>query len=210
MSDRLPAARPSNGKLLVFDLGNVILRHDNELLLRNLAARCPDPAAAAAALKQALDKETFSAGKGTLAELFAIVGPAIRFDGDYATFAELYCSHFTHDPAMEALVEDLASRHRLVILSNTDAVHWAHIMRDYPVMQAPHALYTSFELGLTKPGWEIYQHVLKAEGFAAADSIFIDDRIDNVEGARALGMTGIHFTGDAAALKAELSGLGVA
>jgi epoxide hydrolase-like predicted phosphatase len=51
----------------------------------------------------------------------------------------------------------------------------------------------SAEVGVVKPDPRIYQHTLSALEVEPAESVFIDDFIENVEGARAVGMRAIHF-----------------
>jgi epoxide hydrolase-like predicted phosphatase len=52
----------------------------------------------------------------------------------------------------------------------------------------------SAEIGVMKPDPRIYQAALEQLGVAPAESIFIDDFVQNVEGARQVGMNAIHFT----------------
>lgn len=51
----------------------------------------------------------------------------------------------------------------------------------------------SAEVGLAKPDRRIYQLALDRLGVEAEQTIFIDDFIENIEGARELGIHGIHF-----------------
>ncbi len=51
----------------------------------------------------------------------------------------------------------------------------------------------SAEVGLAKPDRRIYQLALDRLGVEAEQTIFIDDFIENLEGARELGIHGIHF-----------------
>ncbi len=58
--------------------------------------------------------------------------------------------------------------HRVVILSNTNALHCTFWPTQYPdVQQAADKIYLSQELGMRKPEARIYQHVLDAEGVSA-------------------------------------------
>jgi len=66
----------------------------------------------------------------------------------------------------------------------------------------------SGEEGITKPDARIFEILCARAGVAAAECVFIDDGLHNVEGARAAGMEGIHFTG-ADALAAELQSRGL-
>jgi len=51
----------------------------------------------------------------------------------------------------------------------------------------------SAEVGVAKPDRRIYQLALDQMGVEAEQTIFIDDFIENIEGARELGIHGIHF-----------------
>ena len=64
---------------------------------------------------------------------------------------------------------------------------------------------------LVKPDPAIYRLALARWGLEPGDTVFIDDNLANVEGARAVGMHAIHFAGlvDAAAVRAELTALGL-
>ena len=66
----------------------------------------------------------------------------------------------------------------------------------------------SFELGVVKPEPAIYLHCLDALGVAPTEAVFVDDRRENVEAARELGMRAFVFEGEDA-LAASLGELGV-
>src|SRR5471030_2448061 len=63
-------------------------------------------------------------------------------------------------------------------------------------------------VGCWKPDAAIYELVCRAGGFQPGDAVFIDDVLANVEGARAVGMAGIHHR-SAAKTAAELRALGL-
>jgi putative hydrolase of the HAD superfamily len=52
----------------------------------------------------------------------------------------------------------------------------------------------SCDLHITKPAPEIYQHCLTKLGIAPSETLFLDDRPENIRAAEALGMHGIVFT----------------
>ena len=66
----------------------------------------------------------------------------------------------------------------------------------------------SAELGVLKPDEKIYRYLLDQYNLCPEDSIFLDDLLPNVEGARNVGMQGIHFT-TAAACREDLKKFGV-
>lgn len=51
----------------------------------------------------------------------------------------------------------------------------------------------SAEIGVMKPDARIYKLALEEVGAKAEESVFIDDVLENVEGACSVGMVGIHF-----------------
>jgi epoxide hydrolase-like predicted phosphatase len=51
----------------------------------------------------------------------------------------------------------------------------------------------SAEVNLAKPDPRIYQLALTELDVRAEDAVFVDDFIENVEAARALGIHGVHF-----------------
>jgi epoxide hydrolase-like predicted phosphatase len=55
------------------------------------------------------------------------------------------------------------------------------------------SLVISAEAGMMKPKAEIYQLALEKLNVRAEEALFVDDFIENVEGARAVGMSAIHF-----------------
>lgn len=68
--------------------------------------------------------------------------------------------------------------------------------------------FTSCYMGLRKPDPNIYRHALGILGTPPERSLFIDDRLENVAAAAAVGMKALRFTG-ADALRRDLEGLGV-
>jgi putative hydrolase of the HAD superfamily len=58
------------------------------------------------------------------------------------------------------------------------------------------AVVVSCEVGRCKPDPAIYRICLERLGCTAADALFVDDRLENVEAAAAEGLKTLHFTGD--------------
>lgn len=181
----------------IFDLGGVLVRHDNELLYDRLAACCADPAAARPHMPSWLSDDDINCGRLSIEALHDRLSAKHGFTGTYPHFLALWSSHFSAEPGMEEAICAIARRHRTVLLSNTNAAHIAHIRENYRVFDHLHAAYLSHELGLMKPDAASYLKVLQIEGRRPEDCIFIDDRAENTEAAAALGVRAITFTGRA-------------
>jgi putative hydrolase of the HAD superfamily len=107
-----------------------------------------------------------------------------------------------------ALLEDLAAAgYRLALLSNAPA-DFAEMMVEQPVARFfEHCAFSCF-LGSVKPEPECYRGVLALLGARPAEVVFIDDRPENVAGAAALGIHGVHFT-TPEAVRTALAGHGI-
>ena len=95
--------------------------------------------------------------------------------------------------AIVPLVERLKVDHRLILASNTDPIHFAHSVEHYPVLKNFERYFLSYEMRLTKPDPAYYRDVLDRLDVPAGDCVFIDDRTENVEAARGVGIASIRF-----------------
>ena len=113
-------------------------------------------------------------------------------------------------PGSWAVAEALLARGvPLYALTNWSAESWPHALELHPRLGGLFAdILVSGQVGALKPDPAIFRLLMDRNGLRPGDCIFIDDSPANVEGARALGMDGIHFTG-AEALGRELARRGV-
>ncbi len=112
-------------------------------------------------------------------------------------------------PGTVTLIEDLAAAgHRLALLSNAPA-EVAEVVAALPVIARffEQCVFSCY-LRAAKPEPECYQAVLALLGASPAEVVFLDDRLENVAGAAALGIRGACFTGPGEA-RAALARLGV-
>ena len=185
--------------LYIFDLGNVIVDIDFNRVLGAWSDLSRVPLAQ---LKQSFTMgEAFHQHeRGDISdEEFA---QAMCRDMDlplsYEQFAHGWQAIFV---ALRPEVIDIMTRlreqgHRVVVLSNTNALHTTFWPSEYPqIHAAADHVYLSQEMGMRKPEARIYQRVLELEGFSAADAVFFDDNADNIEGASRLGITSVLVTG---------------
>ncbi|MEP7284566.1 MAG: HAD family phosphatase [Chloroflexota bacterium] len=86
--------------------------------------------------------------------------------------------------------------YKIGLLSN-DALTLEQKLRvDLGIYDAFDAVVISAAIGVMKPDPRPYETIVLALGVISAECIFIDDNLANVEGARACGMTAIHFHAD--------------
>ncbi len=101
------------------------------------------------------------------------------------------------DSKKERLLQLRAAGYRLFLLSNTNEMHWQRACRllEYRGHGAGdyfERVYLSNELHLVKPDTAIYAAVLAQSGLAAGETLFVDDREENLTAAAALGIRTFH------------------
>lgn len=87
------------------------------------------------------------------------------------------------------------------ILSNALSNLRSLLSDQWMVDDAFHQVIVSAEVGLMKPDPAIYDLTLETIGFAAEESVFIDDMPENIQAARDAGMHGIVFQSPEQAIK---------
>ncbi|MCR5079812.1 MAG: HAD family phosphatase [Treponema sp.] len=95
------------------------------------------------------------------------------------------------------LIEELKKKgHRVVCGTNTISGHYANHVEngDYSIFDQT---YASCFMGVAKPDPDFYRLILKAEEASAENTVFIDDRIENVEAAAGIGITAIQYKNSA-------------
>ncbi len=100
----------------------------------------------------------------------------------------------TVDPIMLAWVDRVrASGMKIAILSNMGEDLLAYMRDNFRWLDRFHHLTWSCELNLIKPMAAIYEHTLEQLNVRADEALFLDDRAENVEGARHVGLHALVF-----------------
>jgi len=109
------------------------------------------------------------------------------------------------DEALLGFIRSLRPRLKTGIISNawSDALE---LVKTHVNQETFDEVLFSSEEGVEKPELEIYQRALARLNVLPTEAIFVDDMPKNVEGARAVGMVGVHFT-DSLKVRAEIERL---
>ena len=83
---------------------------------------------------------------------------------------------------------------RVAILSNMPHELGQFLKTTTQAFAPFHHITLSYEVQSVKPETAIYQHCLDGIGLPAKETLFLDDRIENVRGAETLGIKAIQFT----------------
>ena len=204
-----PRLSPSSADVLLFDLGRVVLDIDFSKVMAIWAghAGC---APADVAARFVVDDSFRHHETGSIddAAFFESLRASLGIGISDAQFLEGWNSIFTGEmPGIAPLLERAAVRMPLYAFSNTNPPHVEHFSKAYAdVLGHFREIFLSSTIGLRKPDAAAYDHVVKAIGVPAQRIVFFDDFAENIAGARAQGLIGVHVTStdDVARTLAEL------
>ena len=95
-------------------------------------------------------------------------------------------------------LEELRKQYHLGLLSNTNPFMMG--LTDSPALSTDgkpisdyfDSLFLSYEMGLYKPGKEIYLEALRRDNMLPEETLFVDDSQRNIEGAESVGIHGLY------------------
>ncbi len=112
-------------------------------------------------------------------------------------------------PQMEKLIEDIGKTDKRLFLLSNISIGFAENYKDVPWIAQ---LFSHFDglafsgvVGLVKPNAEIFEHLLNKFDLKGEECLFVDDNAANIQGAKAVGIEGYLFDGDAQKLREYLN-----
>jgi 2-haloacid dehalogenase len=122
------------------------------------------------------------------------------------TWHEMVPHHY--EDSVEILEKLIAEGRDVTLLTNFASDTFREAQKRFPFLTRTRGVTVSGDVKLIKPDVAIYEAHAKSFGLDPASTIFIDDSLANVEGARAAGWKAVHFTG-ADKLRADLATFGI-
>ena len=180
-------------KNIVFDLGGVVVAHNEEAFKEKLGEffsfvfgpdmKCVPPFWC-----------DYDLGILTIDETAAEVAKYRNCDVAEAKANMLQAIALQEEvaPTVELIKELKAKGYKLYVLSNMSK-EYIEYLRKLPVFEYFDYQVVSCEIQLGKPNPKIYEYLLSRCELTASETIFIDDRKDNVEVAESLGIVPFHF-----------------
>lgn len=188
----------STFKNLIFDLGGVLVDVDAQ---HTVAAFAQLSGKTDQEIIQSYQKypQFFAYERGELsdAEFRIFVQQAFSFQAEDGVIDAAWNAMITGLPEGSLqMLEALKQNYRLAVLSNTNQIHLDYLNQTILPRYSSHASlnyyfhthYYSHRVGKRKPEPEIYLQVLEENTFDPTESLFLDDRIENIEAAKALGI----------------------
>ena len=190
---------------VVFDMGNVLLDFQPDFSLNKYCADEEE--------KTLIRRELFEGPEWEQGDL-GLIRDEYRFElikdrvprEHWQALSD--CAYKWHEcmvplPGAEAFCDHLKGQgYRLYLLSNASTAFYDYYRRFRPFGYFD-GLVVSADIHLLKPNVKIYQYLLEKYDLAAGECLFIDDRPDNVEGARAAGLQAVQFRGSYDQIRAQ-------
>jgi FMN phosphatase YigB (HAD superfamily) len=182
-------------KAILFDLGRVLIHFDFRRGYRALEGLCPYTAAEIPKRLSGTGLvERFETGLMEPRDFVEEISRVLELRVDYERFCEIWSCIFTHELLPESMLEGLSRRYRLVLLSNTNALHFAMLREAYRhLLRHFDELVLSYEVKAMKPRAEIFQAAVEKAGCRPEQCFYTDDIAAYIEGARMLGIDAVQF-----------------
>lgn len=190
-------------KNIVLDMGNVLMDYDPQVPLNAFVERETD--------RILINRELFCGsewvlrdlGNITREEMFERVGKRVPLPLHEQLRRCVYEWQICMTPIQAAQDFCAYIRERgygMYVLSNASSTFYEYFPRFSPLEYFDGVLVSS-DIHMIKPDVKIYEYFLHKYGLKAEECLFIDDREDNIAGAKQAGMQGIVFKNDFHAIK---------
>lgn len=184
-------------KVILFDLGRVLVDFDHKRAAERIASFCPKtPAEIYNLFFESPATIDFEAGKITPENFYLQVKEMLGLKLSYQSFVPIWNDIFSLSPKNRSifkLANTLRARYKTALLSNINILHYEYVKKNFPVFGVFDRVFLSFELGMIKPDKEIYNKVIQELEVSPQEVFYTDDRVDLVESAKALGIRGCVF-----------------
>ena len=178
-------------KALIFDLGNVVFNVDMDLIPIHWAENSGIPLEK---IKNYFEKDKnfdkFERGDLTEEEFREITNKNFGMNLNEKDFDEgLTALYLDETDDINFLLKELKKNYRIIALSNTNIIHkrvWREKYKD--TMDQFEKIFSSHEINTRKPESEPYLIALDYLKMKPEEVIFLDDKEENIEPAKTLGM----------------------
>ena len=104
-----------------------------------------------------------------------------------------------YPPERIELLNQIKNNYRLFLLSNTNSIHYDYYIPKfkrefgYSFESLFEKTYWSFKFGKRKPESDSYNHLIAENSLVPAESLFIDDSLQNIVAAKKVGLEAVHL-----------------
>jgi len=184
--------------VIVFDLGNVLLPFDYQKIIDKLER-----------VESGLGRKffefyksnyevhrKFERGEYTIEKFTEIMLDVLEHKVSKGSFYKIYSDIFTVNDVLVSALPLLKENYRLVLLSNTNAIHQKYGWEHHGFLKYFDKLILSHEVGAVKPEEKIYKAVEAFTQKPPQEHLYIDDILEYVSAASKLGWDAVQFIGN--------------
>jgi len=177
-------------RCVISDMGKVILHFDRGIFYEKIGGFCPYSKDEVKELTLQNFDIVISFNEGAISpeefyrRVISKLKAKIGYDEFYAIYSDVF---FLNSPVLD-IMKRLKRRYKLILLSNTDVMHFTFIKKKFPEILIFDDYILSYEVGAMKPDPRIYEEALKRTGFKPEECLFIDDMEENIKSAQKLGI----------------------
>jgi FMN phosphatase YigB (HAD superfamily) len=187
--------------LFVFDLGQVILPFEH----RPIASKLWEKSRRRAVLTpDSIFNDLFDLHNGSVnsyeegltssEEFFLDVRKRYDLEMSFEDFKDVWNNIFWGDPEVNEIILYLKARsYPVFLLSNTNELHFQHIIERFPIVHLMNEWILSFEVGAKKPKKRIYDAIFERADVKAEHVFYVDDIDTYVAAAASYGMRGLVY-----------------
>ncbi|MEJ8803298.1 HAD family hydrolase [Pontibacter sp. H249] len=193
----------TNIKNIIFDLGGVIINIDYHKSIKELQKLCKDDCTVEYSQKQQSHLfDLFETGNSSPEEFRKDLRETYQMRDVTDEQIDAAWNAMLLDIPQERidLLQELGKKYRIFLLSNTNAIHleaFNKIVEDSFSIPSLDSLfeeaYYSHLVGKRKPDEAIFNLILDSHNLAKKETLFIDDSIQHIESARAIGINTLHL-----------------
>ncbi len=171
----------------LYDIGRVLLDFHFEPSLARLLS--PSTGDVDERLSRLLErKDEFEAGAIHVDHYTSWALEVLGSEVTPGEFHDAWQQIFTPNEPMWVTVRKLAADgHRLILFSNTNAIHCPWMFDQFPEFSLFNGAVLSFEVGSIKPHPEIYQYAIDSHALVPSEVLYIDDLPDNIAAGKRFG-----------------------
>lgn len=190
-------------KNIIFDLGGVLLNLDFNLTQQAFVKLgVVDFKEYYTKAQQVGLFDDFETGKITELQFYEQLKKISRIDKPNEEIIVAWNSMLLNFPKIrKELLISLRKEFSIVLLSNTNETHvraFTEIVKEdigeHSLSPLFNEVYYSNEIGLRKPNTNAFEYVLTQNNFKAEETLFLDDSVQHIEGAKQLGIKTVHIT----------------
>jgi putative hydrolase of the HAD superfamily len=185
-----------NIKVVMFDLGNVIICFDHMIAVKEISKYCGYNPEEIYNLFFSSDLvEEFDKGGVSEEEFFKQIRKILNLNGlNKERFYNIWNDIFWENPGVSDLIEEIKKKYeKFFIISNVNRSHFEYIYKNFPIVRKADEIILSYKVGVLKPDSKIYQIAIEKAGCSASNIFYTDDREELIEAAKNIGFNAVKF-----------------